>query len=151
MALMSAELERLIEEEHQKNLQIQNKEILVKEKPCGHLRIIEELEKELDKLTADIGKVRAKTEQFSTRKKDQELSSVKGKISQADAELRKLKKKSGFSEQNKQTELYAKIKNSEQTSKEMAQEIKLLKRLQHHTGNRLVDLDSELQYPEKIK
>ena len=43
MAQMSADLERLIEEEHQKNLAIQNKEIQVRERPCGHKPIIAEL------------------------------------------------------------------------------------------------------------
>ena len=33
----------------------------------------------------------------------------------------------------------------------MEKEIKLLKRLQKHQGNRLVDLDSDSQFPEKIK
>ena len=33
----------------------------------------------------------------------------------------------------------------------MEKEIKLLKRLQIHQGNRLVDLNSDQQFPEKIK
>lgn len=72
----------------------------MRERPCGHKQIIDELEKELDKLSADIGKIRDKIDEKSGKRKDQELSSIKGKIAQAENELKKLKKKSNFSEQN---------------------------------------------------
>lgn len=76
MKEMSLQLDDLIEEEHQKNLQIQNKEILVKEKKCGHLPIIHDLETDIDKYDAEIEKALSKIDTLENGSKIGELASV---------------------------------------------------------------------------
>ena len=43
------------------------------------------------------------------------------------------------------------MKEAEDKNVELKQEIKLLKRLQYHQGNRLLDIEGSEQYPVKIK
>ena len=47
--------------------------------------------------------------------------------------------------------LTQKISEVEANNREMEKDIKLLKRLQHHQGNRLQDLDDSERFPEKMK
>ena len=43
------------------------------------------------------------------------------------------------------------IEQRQEEIKQVTKEVKLLKRLQHHQGNRLVDLENPNTFPEKIK
>ena len=55
------------------------------------------------------------------------------------------------SEKKKLSDVQGRVDEVETENADMANEIKLLKRLQHHQGQRLVDLESTDQINEKIR
>lgn len=54
-------------------------------------------------------------------------------------------------EQKRQKQLYDKVQKTEMSIRELNKQIKLYKRLNFHTSNRLVELETEAAFPEKIK
>ena len=77
---------------------IENKQILVKNKRCDHLPIIEEINQEIDKNQNEIGKISNRIDQAVVYKQN-EIKNVQAKIKQAQNEIKSLSKKSKFNEE----------------------------------------------------
>ena len=93
MRKMSAELDKLLEEEKSKNKQISSKQLKAKLKPCAHLPIITAREQELEKKDKEIATLKKQIEHYVSGKKDKELDSVKQKVEMAEKEKKTLMKK----------------------------------------------------------
>ena len=65
--------------------------------------------------------------------------------------MRKLEKLRDRDDRKEQEVVKKKIAKCEERNLDLQKEIKLLRRLQHHQGNRLVDIESTEAYPDKIK
>jgi len=82
--------------------------------------------------------------------RDKEIANLEAKILAFKKEF-KNQNKPKKTENEKVVILEQKIKMNENIGKEIMNEIKALKKLQHDNGNELIDLDISGQYPEKIK
>lgn len=77
---------------------IENKQIVIKNKRCDHIPIIEGMNKELDDYQYEIGKVSNRIDQ-AVLYKENEIKNVKAKIKTVNIEIKILSKKSNFNEE----------------------------------------------------
>lgn len=83
--------------------------------------------------------------------KERQLKWMQNECKKEERELKRLQKKLEFDEVGKTQDLIQKIKDADDETKDLMKEIKLLKRLQHHQGNRLVDMEDHQTFPHKIQ
>ena len=72
--------------------------------------------------------------------REREIQNVQTNIQNATKELNSLRKKMGVNEMEQVKFLKEKIAETDKLNKSLLKEIKLLKRLEHHQGNKLVDI-----------
>ena len=116
---------------------------MVKEKKCGHLPIIHDLETDIEKYDAELEKALTKIDALENGSKFGELASVQKQCRQAEEELHRLRKRANYNENGTIMKLYDDIKAKENKVAEMTKAVKLLNRLSKYAGKRLVDEASE--------
>lgn len=143
-------LSQVIAEVNQKKREVDSIEQVYKLTPCNHQPVIHDLESEIENKNAEIRNLQVRIES-KDQNRDKEIQNIKSNILNAQRELFSLKKKMGGNEIEQQKFLKERIEETQRANKELVQEIKLLKRLEHHQGQRLLDISNPEQFPEKLK
>lgn len=151
MQELSTQLDKLIEDSNRKAAQLESKEIVIQNKKCDHLPRLNELRDKIAECDDEMTKLEAQINEYVNGDKEKVMRALRMEQRKEERLLAKLQQRLNFDERTSMQEIIDKVKEADKDIKETQKEIRLLRRLQHHQGNRLVDITNPNTFPQKIQ
>lgn len=151
MKQLSLQLDSLVEDSEKKGAALEKKEIVIQNKKCNHAPIMNDLREKIAACDQQMNKLEGEIDVYVSGEKEKQMKALRLEQKKEEKLLLKLQKRLNFDEREAMQDILEKVKAADNDIKETQKEIKLLRRLQHHQGNRLVDMTNPDTFPLKIQ